>query len=331
MDIERPVLLIVLFLAAGLIFLFLKKKRYVGFPSLTNLPARFSANILDCAVKWVLPIAVILGLILLASGLRFSAKETTRYGYGSDIVVVLDESGSMNDAFSGGEKSKFNNYYDDFPGALAAGSDKKSIGKIDAAKKLIRPFIAARKDRLGLVIFGDVVAPIFPLSFNQESFFRCFDAQTAIFGGTLIDLGLAQAIEILRESPAKTKIIILVSDGQGRLEDEKYQLSRQIKELGIRVYWIAVDHDVLPGWSPFSDGIASSTEVFMQKLNPATAKMFAINNQLGLKKAFEEISAMERSLISYKEKTPQGKIIFLCWILLGFTVIFYSLETISND
>lgn len=309
MEIERPILLVVLTIAAGLFFFFKsKRKRSAGFPSLTHLPESPVAKAVVILKEFVLPIGIAAGLVFLAAGFNFSSKEIIRYGYGSDIVVVLDESGSMDMPFS---KS----------------APKEQIGKIQAAKKLIRPFIKERKDRLALVIFGDVVIPVYPLSFNQEGFLRCFDAQTASLGGTLIDIGIAQALNILEESPAKTKIILLISDGMGRIEDEQFQLSNRMKEMGVRFYWVAVDHQI---------GFDSEDPLFMggfiQNLNPAMTMTIPVDDVQGLQKAFEEIDKLERSLISYKEKVEYGNVFWLiCWILLTMTAVFYALDSIHND
>lgn len=309
MEIERPILFVILVISAGLIF-FLKSKRKMstGFPSLERLPESPIVKTIVILKEIVLPVGIVTGLVFLAAGFNLSSQEITRYGYGSDIVVVLDESGSMDDQFSKSEP-------------------EENIGKIQAAKKVIRPFIKERADRLSLVIFGDVVIPVYPLSFNQEGFLRCFDAQTASLGGTLIDIGIAQALRILEESPARTKIILLISDGQGRVDDEEYQLSQRMKELGVRLYWLAVDHKV---------GIDAESPIFMggliQNLNPAMTKTIPIDNIQGLQKAFEEIDALERSLISYKEKVEYGNIFWLvCWILVGLTAAFYSLDCLRND
>ncbi|MDP1629207.1 MAG: VWA domain-containing protein, partial [bacterium] len=242
----------------------------------------------------------------------------TRYDYSSDIVVVLDESGSMNDAFKG--KGPVPDSFDESP--LPDASNNK-IGKIDAAKKIIRPFIQNRKDRLSLVIFGDCVIPLYPLSFNQEGFLRSFDAQKAPLGGTLIDIGLAQALIILRDSQAKTKIIVLISDGGGRIEEERYRIAQQMKELGVKLYWIAVDPD-------------EYSELLMKKfirenLNPNFAKTIPVTDQKGLAAAFEEIDKMERSLISYKEKSGGSIFVPLCLIVLTLAALFYGFAAIFND
>lgn len=310
MEIERPILFVVLAITAGLFF-FLKSKRRIsaGFPSLKHLPENPITRIVTVLKEFILPISITVSLIFLAAGFNFSSKEIIRYGYGSDIVVVLDESGSMDMPFS---KSP----------------PEQKIGKIQAAKKIIRPFIQKRKDRLALVIFGDVVIPLYPLSFNQEGFLRCFDAQTAPLGGTLIDIGIAQALEILKESPARTKIILLISDGEGRIEDEKYQLSNRIKEMGVRFYWVAVDHQ--------ANNFYGESPIFMEKLipnlNPAMTRTIPVDNLQELQKAFEEIDKMERSLIAYKEKVEHGNIFWMiCWILVGLIVISYSLDCLHND
>jgi len=315
MGLERPVLLIALFLAAGLVF-FLKRKTHVGFPSLNYLPTGIAAKAVKFLTGVMLPALVILSLIFLSCGLHFSSKEVTRYGYGSDIVVVIDESDSMNEPFSREQLTP-------------SGPGNRPLGKIDASKKIIRPFIDSRKDRLGLVVFGGVTVPIYPLSFNHEGFLNCFDAQVAPLLSTVIDLGLAQALNMLENSPARTKVIVLISDGGGAVSDEKYQLSARINGHSIHFYWVAVDSHV--GFYS-NTTLSNPMDEFMTKLNPALAKTVSVTDSKDLENAFREIDRMERSLISFKERTEQtNSFVIFIWIGLIVTALFFSFEAVHND
>ncbi len=329
MNIEKPIFLMILALVGSLaFFVSLRRKTDVGFPSLKNLPQNRAIRMLVFLKEKILPLIIIAGLVFLVAGISLPAKEIIRYGYGSDIVLVLDESGSMNTNFVGNQPPKPPIWENGSPAPKTP--QPKSIGKIDAAKEIIRPFIQSRKDRWALVVFGDVVVPLYPLSFNQQGFLQCFDAQTSSLNGTLIDLGLAQAIEILKESPAKSRIILLLSDGQGRIDDDKYKLSKQIKELGIRFYFVGVDHMV--GWSNGGFTGYHPAVGFTESLNPVMAKIIPVSDIAGLKNAFKEIGNLEHSLISYKERVERGTIFLgLTWILFILAATLYALETIHND
>ncbi|MDP1629014.1 MAG: hypothetical protein Q8L57_00170, partial [bacterium] len=83
MELERPILAILLIIGAGLIFFFLKKKMSVGFASIRNIPQSRPAKLAAALHGSLLPISVVLGLTLLAGGFHLSFKEITRYGYSS--------------------------------------------------------------------------------------------------------------------------------------------------------------------------------------------------------------------------------------------------------
>jgi len=173
--------------------------------------------------RWTLTLLRIVAAVLLVLALarpqvgRASAKIPTR---GIDIVIALDLSGSMLD-----------------PG-LSSGS------KLDGAKQAIKQFVAQRKnDRVGLVVFESESRVVSPLTNDYHALEQQIDQvkNGLLPDGTAIGLGVADAINLLRGSTSKSKVIILATDGennQHRLEPE--QAVDFARSLNMKLYTIGM-------------------------------------------------------------------------------------------
>ena len=138
---------------------------------------------------------------------------------GIDIVIALDISESM--------------LTEDF-----------SPNRLEASKKVGIEFIKNRSnDRIGLVVYGSEAYTQCPLTSDYGMVKELFEnvEYGSVEGGTAIGLGLATAINRLKDSKAKSKVIILLSDGENN-QGEIHPLTAAdiAKDLGIRVYTIGV-------------------------------------------------------------------------------------------
>ncbi len=267
---------ILLILPIVLIWLYgRRKKSFLLFPSVDLVPDRWTGRIMSPLFK-VTPILLLLLLALLASGLRFPLREGLKYGYGSDIVFLLDESGSMVEAFEGG------------PGRLRPERDEPN--KFSVAKRVISRFMEMRKegrDRYGLTVFGSSAIRVLPLTFNHQLFLRCLAAQEPVLQSTLFAPPMAFGVEELMRSTARSRVLVLVTDGAGSLEDDRYGFSKIITRYGIRCYWISIATD------NFED-----LPRFLAKIGPLGKKIDAANPSQ-LEAGFAEIHSLERSVITY--------------------------------
>jgi len=147
MIVER-IWILLLFPAALILIYSFRKKSFFIFPSLDIIPDAWGGRAVSFIFQ-VVPVLLLLLLTLLAAGLRFPMKEAERYGYGADIVFLLDESGSMTESF---RKS----------GGTGGSSSPPEISKFSAAKSVITRFMEKRKsgrDRYGLTVFGSTAIP----------------------------------------------------------------------------------------------------------------------------------------------------------------------------
>ncbi|PKN77781.1 MAG: aerotolerance regulator BatA [Candidatus Cloacimonetes bacterium HGW-Cloacimonetes-1] len=139
---------------------------------------------------------------------------------GVDIVMAIDVSGSM----------------------LAV--DFQPENRLGAAKKVAEAFIKKRpNDRLGLVGFSEYAISQCPLTFDQNAMLDQLQKLQVNekASGTAIGLGLAKAVARLKDSDAKSKIVILVTDGVNNTgEIDPISAAEMAKALGIKVYPIGV-------------------------------------------------------------------------------------------
>lgn len=298
MGVERTWILLLLPIALALIFVWKQKSFYV-FPSLDPIPQHGLSRLFSFAFR-TSQILLLLLLVFLSAGVRFSGGERLKYGYGADIVFLLDESRSMKDPFNSS------------PG-LSRSPDEAS--KFSAAKAAIAQFMETRKagqDRYGLTAFGQSAVRIFPLSMNHELFLSCLEAQECVLSSTFLHFPVASGLNELIHSRARSRVLVLVSDGGGPLDDEKYGFSNIIKKHGIRFYWVSLGTEWL-----------NDLPEFLDKLGPLGRRM-DVSDGPELEKGFEEIHRLERSLIVYKSSSPRlpsSPIIYSALLLMALTWI----------
>jgi Ca-activated chloride channel family protein len=158
---------------------------------------------------------------------------------GIDIVIALDLSGSMQET-------------DLVP------------NRLEAAKMVIQDFVRRRpSDRIGLVIFGREAFTDIPLTLDHGTFLRMLgELHLGIIDGrsTAIGNGIGVALNRLRKSDAKSKVIIVLTDGEnnaGNISPE--QAARYAQQLGVKIYTVLAGND---------DGEAAAPGQQRQPVNP---------------------------------------------------------------
>ncbi len=206
-------------------------------------------------------------------------------GEGVDIILCMDVSGSM--------------LAQDF-----------TPNRLEAMKQIAADFVDSRPtDRLGLVIFAGESFTACPLTTDRNMLkAQIFSAQSGFMAdGTAIGDGLSTSVERLKTSKAKSRVVILLTDGenQGGLIDPL--TAKEIaKSVGIKVYTIGMGTD---GYAPAPMYTPSGTVTLQQqkvnideKLLRAIASetggiYFRARDNSGLKNIYAEIDKLERSKI----------------------------------
>jgi len=174
---------------------------------------------------WWLPGALLIAAVTLTSlglaGPRLRASRRQDLAVeGIDIVVAFDLSTSM----------------------LAA--DFRPKDRITVAKEVLRNFIASRQnDRIGLVVFAGEAYTQCPLTLDYKVLDSLLDQVRTgvIVDGTAIGNALGTAVNRLRESDAKSRVVILITDGDNNAGNlSPLQAAEIAKDLGIKVFTILI-------------------------------------------------------------------------------------------
>jgi len=230
---------------------------------------------------------------------------------GIDIVLAMDISGSM----------------------LAR--DLKP-DRLEASKDVAMDFISKRKnDRVGLVIFAGESFTQCPLTTDHNVLLNLFkDVKSGMVeDGTAIGMGLATAVNRLKDSKAISKVIILLTDGVNNSGMVPPLTAAEIaQKFGIRVYTIGVGTEGFapyPFQTPFGiqyqDVEVKIDEKTLQDIAILTdGKYFRATNNNSLKEIYKDIDALEKSKIEVTEfhKRSEEFLPFALWALgllfLGF-------------
>lgn len=207
---------------------------------------------------------------------------------GIDIVLSLDVSGSM-------LARDFNPH------------------RLEAAKSLGINFISGRaNDRIGLVIFAGESFTLCPLTSDRATLINQFKAVDigVLEDGTAIGSGLATAISRIKDSDAKSKVIILLTDGvNNRGEIAPMTAAEMAKTFGIRVYTIGVGTygtAPYPVQTPFGTRYQNMQVEIDEDLLKGIAQMtggeyFRATNNKALEQVYQKIDQLEKSKIEVNE------------------------------
>lgn len=227
-------------------------------------------------------------LILVAARPQSSNSWENVTTEGIDIIIAVDISGSM--------------LAEDF-----------KPNRLEASKSVATEFIAGRPDdRMGLVVFSGESFTQCPLTTDHAVLMNLFQGiQSGIIeDGTAIGLGLATSVSRIKDSDARSKVIILLTDGMNnRGEIAPITAAEIAKTFGIRVYTIGVGSlstAPYPFRTPFgiqyqNIKVDIDESVLQEIANMTGGKYFRATNNQKLKEIYQEIDKMEKSRIDVKE------------------------------
>ncbi len=228
---------------------------------------------------------------------------------GIDIVLALDISGSM----------------------LARDFEPD---RITSAKQVASSFIADRYgDRIGLVAFAGEAFTLSPLTTDQGALQTLIAPLRSgiIEDGTAIGNGLATALNRLRESEAKSKVIILLTDGvNNRGEIAPLTAASIAKELGVKVYTIGVGtmgnapYPRMDHYGNIVDYVQMKVEIDEEVLRSIAkttgGEYFRATNNEKLKAIYDQINKMERSEVEISERTLYHEK-YLMWVVAAMLLL----------
>jgi Ca-activated chloride channel homolog len=266
-----------------------QRKSDFRFPTITHLKdMRKTWRVWMRHLPFVLrAIGIALLIVVLARPQVFD-KETKRNVEGIDIILCLDTSTSME-------------------------AEDLKPNRIEAAKNVAIEFVKGRlSDRIGIVPFA-------AQSFTQCPLTTDYSVVVSLLGdlrcrmvedGTAIGMALATALNRLRESEAKSKVVILLTDGQNnRGELDPVTAAHAAQALGIRVYTVGVGtrgYAPYPVMTPFGKQYqnveVNIDEDMLKEIASLTGgKYFRATNEKALHDIYREIDQLERTKVNVEE------------------------------
>ena len=258
-------------------------------------------------VPFILRMAAVAVLIIILARPQSTNSWQNTSTEGIDIVLAMDISSSM----------------------LA--QDLKP-NRLEASKDVAASFINGRpNDNIGLVVFAAESFTQCPLTTDHTVLLNLFkDIQPGIIqDGTAIGLGLANAVSRIKDSQAKSKVIILLTDGVNNAGEFAPVTAAEIaKTFGIRVYSIGVGTQGMAPY-PFQTAFGVQYQDIPVEIDEATLKQvaattggqyFRATDNASLKEIYSEIDKMEKTKISvqqYSKKQEEYK----NWALLLFALL----------
>jgi Ca-activated chloride channel family protein len=213
--------------------------------------------------------------------------------------------------------------------------------RLFVAKEKAKEFISKRKgDRIGLVVFSAGALTQCPLTFDHSILEELLDhVDTGIIeDGTAIGLGLATAVSRFRESKAKEKLIVLLTDGVNNAgEIDPISAARLAQSLGIKVYCIGVGSKgpvPYPVDSPIFGRRYAQVEIDldMEILNGIAAttdgRAFLATDEQSLETIYEEIDKLEPTTFKVAQHTVYAE--KAGSLLLGASLLFILGLVISS-
>jgi len=309
MEFRHPFLL--LFLLAIPILLWLASRRQRAALFFSDATALSAPWTLRQMLFNMMPLVkgLILALFIAALARPESVSSEREYQTkGVDIMIALDLSGSM----------------------LA--EDFKPENRLLVAKQEAAKFIKGREnDRIGLVVFAKKAFTQCPLTLDYDILVKLLgDVQIGMIpDGTAIGMGLATAVNRLRESDAKSKVVILITDGENNAGNiDPITAAELAKSFKVKVYTICIGRGGLVPF-PVNDPLFGKRYVQANvEIDEFTLKriadisgglFFRARDPKSLSEIYEKINALERTEIKVKEYRSYSPLFH--WFLIPVLIL----------
>lgn len=257
---------------------------------------RSRAGALLAALRWLVLAAFIVAL----AQPRLMKSQTQVKASGIDIVCALDLSGSM----------KTQDY-------LING---RQISRIDMAKPVLEQFIEGRpNDRIGLVVFAAQAFIAAPLTLDHDYLLEIagqLGIGTINSDATAIGDGITVALNRLRDREAKSKIIVLVTDGGNNSGTiNPVTATEAAKALGVKIYTIGLGNREIVQQMGLPASYLPDEDTLQQIAQTTGGKYYRADNAEKFKAIYAEIDKLEKSEAIVNKYTQYQE---LCaWFITG--------------
>ncbi len=260
-------------------------------------------------LEWIVKILIFIFLCVALASPIIIDKLNPQNRHGKDIVLAIDASGSMN---SSGFLQENEDLFEDEV------SDAGRLSRFEITKKIAKEFILKRvSDNVGVVLYGDFAFIASPITYEKEIITDMLSYLSQGMAGqnTAIGEAIAMSVRSFKHSTAKTKIIILLTDGEhnsGSISPK--DAVKLAQKQNIKIYTIGLGNK------------GESDEKLLEKIaKDSGAKFYPATSAKELKDVYEEIDKLESSKIKSREYVSKDYyyaiFLFLALGLLIFLVL----------
>ena len=296
MELRLPLILLLIPVLLGIVIFFRTDKKPPSFIFPSNFLVKTKSRSWKLKSLWipgVLRLTVISLFIIALSGPRFVEEEQIVRSEGIDIVLAIDISGSM--------------AAEDFVIA------NKRVNRLEVVKSVVNEFIDKREvDKIGLIAFAGLAYTVCPLTLDYQWLKSNLDRTQLglIRDGTAVGAAIASSLVRLKKSKAKSRIIILLTDGVNNIFDvDPLEAAKIAKNYGVKIYTIGAGRK---GYAPFPTRDIFGRSVYTQRMTDldeetlkeiakiTEAKFFRATDTQSLLAIYEEIDRLEKTEIEQK-------------------------------
>ncbi len=324
MPFKDPLVLLLIPICLFIFYLVERKKNYPTFRySSTHLLKKKKSWKIAASQGLVFLRLVIFTLFIIAlAGPRLTLERSEITTEGIDIILAVDASGSM-----AAEDFKIRN---------------QRVNRLSVVKDVVEDFIGKRAaDRIGLVVFAGQAYTVCPLTTDYDWLATNLKrVELGVIGedGTAIGSAIASSLGRLDESEAKSKIIILLTDGVNNAGNiDPLEAAKAASSQGIKIYTIgAGSRGVVPfpaqdifGRTVYQQVRMDIDEAILEKIAEMTeGKYFRATDTESLRNIYKEIDNLEKTELQ-EEGYKEYKQLFGWFLLAG--LLLFAMELILSN
>lgn len=290
-EFEYPYVFLIVFVFIACKFFCKGKAAYMYMPGFINHSLHVKKDYLSEILKWL---CIVLLITALASPVGKIPFSQTKPAHG--VMLLMDVSDSMSQ------------------GRMAVNSIGSYSTKLNVAKVIASEYVEQRSnDHVGLIVFGDFAYVASPLSFDHKSSADILQRMQMGMAGrkTAMYDALFLSARLLKKSPAKEKIVILLTDGVNTSGQVPFNAAlRAIEDEKIRVFTIGVGRR-----GDFDE------RVLKEIANKSGGEFFMAGDASALKSVYEHIDRLQKS--NLKQKSNYDKEYLYMYPLAGAIVFLF--------
>lgn len=272
MEFEYPYIFLLLILFITCSFTCKHKNAYMYMPNFLQISLHVKRSYLKEILKWLSIVALVTAL---ASPITKDERTTTKPAHA--VMLLMDVSDSM------------------VRGRMIVNSMGGSDLKLNVAKNKASEYVTKRKsDHIGIIVFGDFAYVASPLSFDNASSAMLLDGIHARMAGSKTAMydALFLSARLLKESKAKQKAVILLTDGFNTSGEVPLKVAlNSIEDESIKVFTVGIGRH-----GDFDEG------VLRQIAKKSGGEFFFARNSNSLEKIYEQIDRLQKSELRAKPK-----------------------------